>query len=347
MLTKKNTLLLHKRKEGMRPGSLIYVGDTECEDTKIRTHIYDAEASETFAGFSMEAPEKQRWIEITGLSDIKAIVTVAKEFNLSNLSLEDVFSTDQRMKIDYYENYFSLTIRVLDTPKKAEEQLSLFVGDKWLISIVEHASEIFVPVMTYLKDTQTKKREANAPLLLHALVDLVVDQYLVRADELDLMTEEMEGQVVKNSDKITASDIHRLKRKILHLRRITLPLKDLLASLIRAENIDLGKATIHLFRDTSDHALWLSEECEMLRDTVSGLMEVYLSSLEVKMNKIMKVLTIISTTFIPLTFLTGLYGMNFIHVPFANRYWGFYVMLFSCVLIVVLMAGWFKKKQWW
>lgn len=347
MTNKKTMTLLHKKKEGMRPGSLIYVGDSECEDTRIRTHIYDAETSDTYDGFSQQDPEKQRWIEISGLSDIKGIVSVAKEFDLSNLSLEDVFSTDQRMKLDYYEAYFSLTLRVLDTPKKEEEQLSLFVGEGWVISIVEHASDIFIPVVAYLKDTQTKKRKVNSHLLFHALVDRVVDQYLVRADELDQLTEEMEELVINTPEKATASDIHRHKRKILHLRRITLPLKDLLANLIRAEHVDLGKATIHLFRDTSDHALWLGEECEMLRDTVSGLMEVYLSSLEVKMNKIMKVLTIISTTFIPLTFLTGLYGMNFLHIPLATQHWGFYAMLLMCVLIVIMMAGWFKKKRWW
>jgi len=347
MQNKKIMPHLHKKKEGMRPGSLVYVGDSECEETRILTHIYDSDTSETFKGFSMEQPDKQRWIEISGLSDIKGIVAVANEFNLSNLSLEDVFSTDQRMKIDYYENYFSFTLRILDTPQKAEEQLSLFVGDKWVISIAEHASDIFGPVVTYLKDTQTTKRKANAHLLFHALVDRVVDQYLVRADELDQQTEDMETLVIKTPEKVTASEIHRLKRRILHLRRITLPLKDLLANLIRSEQVELGKPTIHLFRDTSDHALWLNEECEMLRDTVSGLMEVYLSSLDVKMNTIMKVLTIISTTFIPLTFLTGLYGMNFSYMPFSTHYWGFYAMLLCCILVVVFMAGWFKKKRWW
>ncbi len=347
MPSKKTMPLLHKKKEGMRPGALIYVGDSESEDTRIRTHIYDADGSKTVEGFSMDEASKQRWIEISGLSDIKGIVEVAKTFTVSNLSLEDVFSTDQRMKLDYYETYFSLTLRVLDTPEKEEEQLSLFVGDQWVISIIERASDVFDPVVSYLKDTQTKQRKANAHLLFHALVDRVVDQYLVRADELDQQTEELEVLVIETPEKATASDIHKHKRKILHLRRITLPLKDLLANLIRSEHVELGKTTIHLFRDTADHALWLSEECEMLRETVSGLMEVYLSSLDVKMNKIMKVLTIISTTFIPLTFLTGLYGMNFLHIPLSTQHWGFYAMLFLCAVIVIGMAGWFKKKQWW
>lgn len=205
MLNKKTRPLLHKRKEGMRPGSLIYVGDSECEETRIRTHIYSGESSETFEGFSPEEPDKQRWIEISGLSDIKGIVAVAKEFGLSNLSLEDVFSTDQRMKLDYYENYFSLTLRMLDTPQKEEEQLSLFVGDKWVISIVEHASDIFVPVVAYLEDTENKKRKANSHLLFHALVDRVVDQYLVRADELDQMTENMEELVIETPEKAGAA----------------------------------------------------------------------------------------------------------------------------------------------
>ncbi|MDT4762739.1 magnesium/cobalt transporter CorA [Sphaerochaeta sp. PS] len=347
MPDKRNLFLQHKKKEGMRPGSLIYVGDTECEQTRVRTHIYNDEGLTTVEGFSMQESEKQRWIEISGLSDIKGIVEIAKKFSLSNLSLEDAFSTDQRMKLDYYDSYFSLTLRVLDTPKKAEEQLSLFVGDNWLISIVEHASDIFLPVFAYLSGEQIKTRKANTHLLFHALVDRVVDQYLVRADELDQLTEEMEELVINTPEKITASDIHRHKRRILHLRRITLPLKDLLTNLIRSELVSLEKPTVHLFRDTSDHALWLSEECEMLRDTVSGLMEVYLSSLDMKMNKIMKVLTIISTIFIPLTFLTGLYGMNFMHIPFAAQQWGFYGMVFCCVLLVIIMAGWFKRKRWW
>ena len=339
--------LLHKKKEGMRPGALVYVGDTECEETLIKTYWYDQDACTVESGYTPKETEMKRWIHISGLQDIKKIVTVAKEFSLSNLSLEDVFSTDQRMKIDYYDSYFSLTMRILDTERKPEEQLSLFIGTNWILSISEHQSDTFEPVVKHLVGEGVKLRSASPHLLFHALIDRVIDQYLVRADELEAKTEALEELVVNTPEKSTAPEIYTHKRRILHLRRMTLPLKDILTNLMRNESITLDKSTQFLLRDAYDHAIWLSEECEMLRDTVTGVMEVYLSSLDMRMNKIMKVLTIISTIFIPLTFITGLYGMNFLHMPFTNSFWGFYVMLFCCILVAVLMTGWFKRKQWW
>lgn len=342
-----NNRTSHQRKQGLRPGALVYTGSSATQETNIKTHILDGNSIETSSGLSAGQEGKLRWIEITGLQDLKGIAELATSFSISPLSVEDVFSTDQRMKIDYYDSYFSWTMKVLELPNKKEEQLTLFVGKNWIISILEYKSDIFVPVIHFLNTKQGLHKKVDSFLLFHAMVDCVVDQYLVRADELDAKTEEMEALVINTPERVIGSDIHRLKRKILHLRRISLPLKDLLASLIRAEHIDMGKPTIRLFRDTSDHALWLSEECEMLRETVSGLMEVYLASLDVKMNKIMKVLTIISTTFIPLTFLTGLYGMNFLHIPLSEQHWGFYAMLLCCIFIVIFMAGWFKRKRWW
>lgn len=338
--------LLHSRKVGMAPGSLVYVGGSETEQTRVQTHCYSSASYKVENGFANK-PEQLVWIQISGLSDIKEIVRIAKEFAISNLSLEDVFSTNQRMKLDYYDNYISVTARILSEGDKDEEQLTLFVGKGWVLSIVEYQSKIFDEVARQLSITESKLRGGSMDMLFHALLDRVVDQYLVKADELDIETEKLEETVINNPHQTNAPAIHQHKAEILRLRRTTSPLKDMLSNLMRSESQYLERSTVYLLRDIYDHAVWLAEECDMLRDTVNSVMDVYLSSLDSRMNAIMKVLTIISTIFIPMTFLTGLYGMNFTEMPFTTARWGFYAILVLCVVVVVSMAWYFKRKRWW
>lgn len=336
----------HKKKEGLAAGSLIYVGDTQPQQTSIRTHIYRAGSYQMENGFRRAEKENTCWVEISGLEDIQTIVKIAKEFQIANLSLEDVFSTDQRLKLDQYDTYLSVTLRILGHQGTQEQQLTLFLGDGWVLSIAEYNHLSFDVVVRQLSSA-TKLQSAGSSALLHALIDRVVDQYLVEADELELKTENLEELVITKPQETTASAIHKQKTEILRLRRMTSPLKEILTTLIRSENPFLDRNTSFLLKDVYDHALWLSEECDMLRETMSGIMEVYLSSLDIKMNAIMKVLTIISTIFIPLTFLTGLYGMNFAHMPFTSAYWGFYAILGGSVLVVIGMAIYFRRKKWW
>ena len=346
MHEKKVNPYAHKKKEGLAAGSLIYVGDTLPQQTSIHTHMYRSGSYRMENGYTQAEKENLRWVEISGLEDIQAIVKIAKEFQIANLSLEDVFSTDQRLKLDQYDAYLSVTLRILEHQGTQEQQLTLFLGDGWVLSIAEYNHLSFEPVVRQLSSA-TKLQSATSSALLHALIDRVVDQYLVKADELELKTENLEELVITRPQESTASAIHQQKAEILRLRRMTSPLKDILTTLIRSENPFLDRNTNFLLRDIYDHALWLFEECDMLRETMSGIMEVYLSSLDMKMNAIMKVLTIISTIFIPLTFLTGLYGMNFAHMPMTSAYWGFYAILGGSVLVVSGMAIYFRRKKWW
>jgi len=336
----------HKKKEGLAAGSLIYVGDTQPQQTSIRTHIYHAGSYRVEQGYTRADKQHVLWVEITGLEDIQAIVQIAKEFQIANLSLEDVFSTDQRLKLDQYDSYLSVTLRILAHQGTNEQQLTLFLGDGWVLSIAEYNHQSFDAVIRQLSSA-TKLQGTGSSALLHALIDRVVDQYLVEADELELKTENLEEVVITNPQETSASVIHQQKTDILTLRRMTNPLREILTTLIRTENPFLDRNTTFLLRDVYDHALWLAEECDMMRETVSGIMEVYLSSLDIKMNAIMKVLTIISTIFIPLTFLTGLYGMNFSYMPLTDAYWGFFAILVCCILVVCGMAIYFRRKKWW
>ncbi len=347
MHQKNGLVTAHKKKEGMAAGSLVYVGDTQTQATKIHSHQYHA-------GFYTESPalqeqqkEQTLWVEISGLEDIQRIVDIAKQFSIANLSLEDVFSTDQRLKLDLYDSYIFCTLRILADHTNPEQQLSLFVGKNWILSIAEYQTEIFEPVKRQLATNHTKLQSGGASALFHSLIDRVVDQYLVFADSLEGETESLEELVITHPQDTNAPQIHQHKASILKLRRMTSPLKDMLTTLIRSESEYIDRNAIFLFRDIHDHALWLSEECDMLRETVSSIMEVYLSSLNMRLNIIMKVLTIISTIFIPLTFLTGVYGMNFAHMPFTDTWWGFYSVLVCCIVVVIGMTIYFRRKHWW
>ncbi|MFA5447065.1 MAG: magnesium/cobalt transporter CorA [Sphaerochaeta sp.] len=335
---------IHKKKEGLAPGSLLYGGIVEAERTTIVTHQYAKGSYQRTDGYhEPKDPSLIRYVEICGLEDLDAITTVAKHFSISNLSLEDAFSTNQRLKLDEYDSYLAVTMRITE---EQDQQITLFLGEGWVISIAERKSPIFDPLFERLA-APTKLQAGSAGMLVHSIIDLVVDQYLLQADELELATEELERVVITQPQSSSASTIHHHKAEVLRLRRMTGPLREIIASLIRSESSLLDHNTRYLLKDVQDHALWLAEELEMLRETVSGIMEIYLSSLDIKMNAIMKVLTIISTIFIPLTFLTGLYGMNFVHIPFSSIWWGFYAILGASAILSVVLALYFRKKQWW
>ncbi|HOQ94988.1 MAG TPA: magnesium and cobalt transport protein CorA [Sphaerochaeta sp.] len=344
MAEKRGNHYIHKKKEGLAAGTLLYTGAFDATETVVTTHLFKKGSYRSEEGLAEAREGEIRYIEICGLSDLEEIITIAKGFSISNLSLEDAFSTNQRIKLDVYDSYLSVTLRISE-PR--EQQITLFLGAGWVLSIAEAKSAIFTPLFAQLATASSKLQGGSASMLLSAIIDTVVDQYLLRADELELATEELEEMVITRAEETDASAIHHHKGEILRLRRMTSPLRELLSALIRSNNELLDHTTIFLLRDVQDHALWLAEECEMLRETVSGIMEVYLSSLDMRMNSIMKVLTIISTIFIPLTFLTGLYGMNFIHIPFSTLHWGFYAILAGCVIVVIIMALYFRKKQWW
>ena len=337
---------VHKKKEGIPAGSLVYVGQSHPQQTNVDTHLYTKGAYQCKSGFAPHTENLRLWVQVKGLEDMQQIVTIAKQFSISNLSLEDVFSTNQRLKVDFYDSYIAVTLRTLEDQNSAEQQLSLFLGDNWVLSIAEQQTALLDPLIAQLKSGETKLQGGSSSMLFHAIIDRIVDQYLVKADELEVKTEQLEELVITDAQQTDAPSIHQHKIQILKLRRLTSPLRDILTSLIRSESEYLDRSTLFLLRDIHDHAQWLSEECDMLRETVSGLMEVYLSSLDSRMNAIMKVLTIISTIFIPLTFLSGLYRMNFSHIPFSAVWWGFYAMLLLCFLVVFSMTIYFRRKKW-
>ncbi len=341
----------HTQKAGLVPGSLVYVGDTPSQETRIHSVSYD---DTTIQEIDTTIPDKEEgkilWVQVSGLKDVKAIEKLGLKFNISPLFLEDILYTDQRPKADRTEGYLFITLR-LKHPEEApmeDEQISLIMGKGYLISFQERPSDVFVPVIKRLQTAESKLRRLGADVLLHALLDMIVDRYLVIADQLEDDTDELEGIVVNDPNAVKASGIHMEKRKIQDLRRSASPLRDIFSLLSSGSEPLISPVARVYFKDTYDHVLWLIEALDNLRETMQGLMEVYLSSLDTRMNHIMQVLTIISTVFIPLTFITGLYGMNFAYLPPETlKPWGFYGILGICIVLSVSMALWFKRKKWW
>ncbi len=341
----------HTQKAGLVPGSLVYVGDTPSQKTHIHSIAYNADAiEETDTTIPQRETGRLLWIQVTGLKDIETIAQLGQRFNVNPLYLEDILYTDQRPKVDRTEGYLFITLRLNhpEEPAMEDEQISLVMGKDFLISFQERPSDVFVPAQKRLQRTESKLRKSGADVLLHALLDMIVDRYLVLADQLEDDTDDLEDVVVNTPDAVKASELHKEKRKIQNLRRSTLPLRDIFNLLSSGNEPLISPIARAYFKDTYDHVLWLIESLENLRETMQGLMEVYLSSLDMRMNHIMQVLTIISTVFIPLTFITGLYGMNFAYLPPETlKPWGFYGILGVCVVLSVGMALWFKRKKWW
>lgn len=341
----------HTQKAGLAPGSLVYVGDTPSQDTRIQSISYDTKTVTRQDG-AVPASEKGRttWVQVVGLKDVHAIAELGRQFGVSPLFLEDILYTDQRPKVDHMEGYLFLILRLThpENPALNEEQISLIMGKDYLISFQEQPSDVFASVIKRLESSESKICGFGPDGLLHALLDQIVDRYLVLADQLEDDTDEIEGKVLKDPNDIQATELHLKKRKIQDLRRSVLPLRDIFSLLSSGTDPMVSPEIQPFFKDTYDHVLWLIEALDNLRETMHGLMEVYLSSLDTHMNHIMQVLTIISTVFIPLTFITGLYGMNFMYLPPETlKPWGFYGILGICILLSIGMALWFKRKKWW
>jgi len=255
----------HKKKEGLAAGSLIYVGDTQPQQTSIRTHLYHAGSYRVEQGYKRADKEHVLWVEITGLEDIQAIVQIAKEFQIANLSLEDVFSTDQRLKLDQYDSYLSVTLRILAHQGTQEQQLTLFLGDGWVLSIAEYNHQSFDAVIRQLSST-TKLQSSGSSALLHALIDRVVDQYLVEADELELKTENLGGAwslPIPKKHPLRSSISKRLI--FLRCRRMTKPAEgNPYHPHTDGKSISGPKYDGFYYGMSTTTTLWLAEECDMI-----------------------------------------------------------------------------------
>jgi magnesium transporter len=341
---------------GLSPGTLVHVGEKKVEKIRIRiidydeTQLQEREVETIEECFPLKDTPTVSWINIDGLHDIEVIERIGKHFGLHPLILEDIVNTDQRPKIEDYEDRLFMVLKLIeydDNTKQAKaEQLSLVLGLNFVISFQERVGDFFEPVRGRIRKKKSRLRRMKADYLAYALVDTAVDHYFIILEKLGERIERMEAELIENPKPETLQEIHALKRELIYLRKSVWPLREVISSLEREESSLIQDTTEIFLRDLYDHTIQVIDTVETLRDMVAGLLDIYLSSLSNKMNEVMKVLTLIATIFIPLTFIAGIYGMNFEYMPELKWHWGYPVVWLIMVFIIIFMIIYFKRKKW-
>ena len=344
------------KKPGMVPGTLVYVGEKKAEAVRISYIDYDEQNFEEKQVrtikecFPFKTTPTVTWINIDGLHEVEIIEMLGKEFDLHPLMLEDILNTGQRPKVEDFDKYIFVVLKMLsynDEQQAVEaEQVSLVLGANYVISFQEAVGDVFEPIRERIRNAKGRVRKMDADYLMYALLDAVVDGYFAILEKLGERIESMEEELVSSPSEKTLEQIHKLKREMIFLRKSVWPLRELISGLQRTESPLIRESTGLYLRDVYDHTIQVIDTVESFRDMVSGMLDIYLSSISNRMNAVMKVLTIIATIFIPLTFIAGIYGMNFKYMPELERHWGYPLVLFVMGIVAIVMLIYFRKKKW-
>ncbi len=356
--------LFHKvsKKAGLGPGSPVFIGEQKTEDVRITVIDYDGEYYDMKELETVEEcfPFKEKptitWINVEGVHDIDVIQELGTYFGWHPLIIEDILNTSQRTKMDIFDDYFFISLKMLLYNSNAQtlgaEQLSLMAGDNYVITFQEKKGDIFDPLRNRIKNSKGRVRKAGADYLAYALIDSVVDNYFNVLEDIGEVMEEIEEELVTNPAPAILQRIHDLKKEMIFLRKSVWPLREIINGLQREETPLIKESTNIYLRDLYDHTISVIDTVETFRDMISGMLDVYLSSVSNRMNEIMKVLTIFAVIFIPLTFIAGIYGMNFnpekspFNMPELNWYLGYPFALSLMVIVGVVMLFYFRRKNW-
>jgi len=341
---------------GLAPGTLVHIGDKKTEQVRLSlieygaTHFQEKSIETVEESFPSKDEPSVTWVNITGLHDLDVIEKVGKHFNLHPLILEDIVNTGQRPKMEDYEGYLFAVLKMLRYDQEEDqvnaEQVGLVVGPNYLLSFQESPEDVFDPVRERLRKGKGRSRKAGSDYLAYALVDAIVDEYFLILEIFGEKIESMEEELVANATRQTLQRIHDMKREMIFFRKQVWPLRELIGALSKGESPLVHESTSIYLRDVHDHTIQIIDTIESFRDMLSGMIDMYLSTISNKMNEIMKVLTIIATIFIPLTFVAGIYGMNFRYMPELEWRWGYFMALGVMLVIAVLLLSFFKKRKW-
>ena len=345
-----------RKKAGSPPGTLIHVGETRAETVKITVIDYDAEScrereiQQIEDCFYLKDTSTVTWINISGLHQIETIEKIGKHFELHPLLLEDVLHTNQRPKIEDFGEYLFLVLRMLFCngvkDEIESEQVSFFVGSRYVISFQEKEGDVFDPVRERIRHGKGRIRKCGTDYLVYTLIDAIVDHYFINIEKTEEKIDLIEEEVLTNATPETLQKIHTIKREMIFMRKSVWPLREVISTFERAESPLVKETTTIYLRDVYDHTVQIIDTIETFRDVISGMLDVYLSSISNKMNEVMKVLTIIATIFIPLTFIAGVYGMNFKYLPELEWKWGYYSVWLFMLAVGISMGLYFKRKKW-
>jgi magnesium transporter len=349
----------HARKPaGSSPGSIIYIGGGKAHPLTISCTRYGADRCEETKPASVNesdfklAGDNQgvTWIDVDGVHDTAVLEQFGSAFGLHPLVLEDIVNTSQRPKLEDFGTYIFVALKMITYDRNlravSSEHVSLILGEGYVLSFQENPGDVFGPVRERIRTGKGRMRRSGADYLFYALIDAVVDYYFEVLEQLGDDIEELEQEVVEQATPATLRGVHHLKREMILLRRSVWPVREAVNALVRDESDLVTEGTRIFLRDLYDHTIQVIDTVETFRDILSGLLDVYLSSLSNRMNEIMKVLTIISSIFIPLTFIVGVYGMNFKYMPELEWSWGYPSVWILMILSALGLLRLFQKKGW-
>ena len=345
-----------EKKIGMPPGTPIYTG--EKKEEKVRISIIDykedqfqeMEVKTIEESFPYKESSSVTWINIDGIHQVDIIEKIGKHFELHPLVLEDIVNPQQRPKMEDFGHYIFIVFKMIQYDENEKlikiEQVSIILGKNYVISFQELSGDIFEHIRHRIRSGKGRIRNMKSDYLAYSLMDTIVDNYFIILENLGDRIEEIEEKVAIDPKPETLQKIHRLKRDMIFLRKSVWPLREVISSLGIDEISLIHNATQKFFRDVYDHTIQVIDTVETFRDLLTGMHDTYLSSISNRMNEIMKVLTIIATIFIPLTFIAGIYGMNFDFMPELKWRFAYFAIWGIVVLIAVLMLIFFRRKKW-
>jgi magnesium transporter len=350
-------LVRKRRKEaGLPPGTLIYEGEKRVEKVRItlidydETHFQEREVERIEDCFPFKDEPTTTWINIDGLHDVEIVEKIGNHFGIHPLILEDIVSVGQRPKMEDFESYIYIILKMLSyndgNGELQTEQVSLIVGPNYVISFQERIGDVFEPIRDRIRKKKGRIVKAGADYLAYALFDIVVDNYFSILEKVGDRVEVMDEIIVEKAATEILHEIRAMKREMIFLRKSIWPLREVISGLERVESKLIKKSTHIYLRDVYDHTIQVIDTIESLRDMISGLLDIYMSSVSNKMNEVMKVLTIIATIFIPLTFIAGIYGMNFEFMPELKLRWAYPAVWAVMAAVTIGMVVYFRRKRW-
>ncbi len=344
------------RKTGLPPGTLIHVGEERTLPVTVSAFVYNEQEMAEYPRIEVAEAGSYRkhgqvnWINTSGVHDPAVISDLGRQFGIHPLTLEDILNTGQRPKAEMYDNYLYLVFRMLrrdgDTGDIRSEQVSLILGDTWLLSFQEEPGDVFDTVRNRIRTNTGQVRNNGADYLAYALLDAVVDNYFLVLEVVGELVDALEQELVEDGAPGQPQELHELRRELLEVRRAVWPLRDAIAVLERGESPLVSIQTRLFFRDVHDHAVNVIDTVETLRDVANGLLDLHLSNVSIRTNEIMKTLTIFAAIFIPLTFMAGVYGMNFRIMPELGWRWGYPFALGMMTLVAGGLLVYFRRRGW-
>ncbi len=357
--------LFHRRSAriGQAPGNLHHMGPARTAPVRITVidynadHLGEREVATIDECTECMSPSSVTWVNIDGVHDPTMLERIGEKLGLHQLLLEDVAHTDQRPKLEDFDDRLYVVMRMLSVSRVedddereeftvASEQISLVLGPNFVLTFQEDPGDVFEPIRRRLRENKGKIRRMGADYLAYALLDVVVDNYFTVLELFGDQAEELEEEVMERPTVETLRDVQHMKRALIQMRRALWPLRDVLNVMIRGDSKLIRKPTIVFLRDVYDHIIRVVDVMESFREMVGGLIDIYLSNVSNRMNEVMKVLTIMATIFIPLTFIAGIYGMNFDNMPELHWSWGYWYVWAMMLTVGAIMLLYFRRKRW-